>query len=599
MMLFIVPGAPQRQRQAWLTGIALVCSIPVARPNALEVAMRFLAILLLFVVSCAPTASQSARQQREGAPASGAGSAPQKPLVIANAFEPPTLETSFGNGSGNREFGIMLSGYLAYIDYPYKVKPYLAAALPTLDDGSWKVLPDGRMETLYQLRPNLTFHDGKPLTAGDFAFGFQVRSNPSVPAPAADVEPFVAAVRVLDDTSFVIEWKQTYVWAAEIVGPGFSPMPRHLLEEAYHADLQTFINGNHWREDFVNSGPFKLDRWEPGVQMALRAFDGFALGKPGIDQIVMRFITDANVVVANLLSHTVDVAYSATINYPQGETLQQNEWAGKVEYYMGTPRYIHFQMRDWGNTQLAVHDLNVRRGMLHAVDRQVIVEQIYGGRTVPLDVWFYPGDPSFPAVDRTISKYPFDMGRAQQLLADAGWRRGGDGTLRNPNGDPLNMYILAHQGRVEEQETEAIASAWRSLGMPLDIAWLTPAQMGDGEYRSKYQAVTYDRRTLGYDSMVWTSDNFSGPENRWRAQNRNGYANPQLDEHWRKVLSTVVFQERERYLVEAFRVMTADAVVIPTHLQPRVMAYPTNLIGVKEPPAPAGYIANPWEWRWQ
>jgi len=46
----------------------------------------------------------------------------------------------------------------------------------------------------------------------------------------------------------------------------------------------------------------------------------------------------------------VDVAYSATINYPQGETLQQNDWAGKVEYYMGTPRYIHFQMRDWGNT---------------------------------------------------------------------------------------------------------------------------------------------------------------------------------------------------------------------------------------------------------
>ena len=37
----------------------------------------------------------------------------------------------------------------------------------------------------------------------------------------------------------------------------------------------------------------------------------------------------------------------------------------------------------------------------------------------------------------------------------------------------------------------------------------------------------------------------------------------------------------------------------PTHLQPRVMAYPTSLTGVKAPPAPAGYIENPWEWRWQ
>jgi len=99
--------------------------------------------------------------------------------------------------------------------------------------------------------------------------------------------------------------------------------------------------------------------------------------------------------------------------------------------------------------------------------------------------------------------------------------------------------------------------------------------------------------------MVWTSENFSGPENRWRSQNRNGYANPQLDDLWHKVVSTVPLQERERYLVDAMRVMTQDAVVIPTHLQPRVMAFPTNLAGVKEPPAPAGYIENPWEWRWQ
>jgi peptide/nickel transport system substrate-binding protein len=559
--------------------------------------MRWLLVVVLLVLGCAPSAPRQGGQAQTGPGAAGA-SVPQKPLVIANAFEPATLETSFGQGSGTREFGILTSGYLTYVDSPYKPMPYLTMELPSVQAGTWTLLPDGRMETQHRLRPDLRFHDGHPITTADFAFGFQVRTNPAIPAPAADVEPFVAGVRIVDDLTMVLEWKQTYVWADDISGPSFSPMPRHLLEDLYRNDLNGFINGAQWREEFVGSGPYKLDHWEPGVGMTLRAFDGFVLGKPAIDQITMRFITDANVVVANLLSGGVDMAYSATIAYPQGETLQNSDWPGTVQFFQGAPRYVHFQMRDWGNSQLAVQDIRIRRAVLHAIDRQSIVEAIYAGRAPVLHVWLYPGDPSFAAVDREITKYEYDTNRSRSLLEEAGWRRGGDNTLRNAAGDPLNMHVLAHAGRVEEQETEVIASSWRSLGIPLDISWLTAAQMSDGEYRSKFPAITYDRRTLGYESMVWTSDQVSGPENRWRYGNRNGYTNPRLDELWRRVMTTVVFQERERYLIEAMKVMTADAAVIPTHVQPRVMAAPARFTGIKEPATPAGYIVNPWEWRW-
>jgi len=558
--------------------------------------MRLVALILLLVVGCTPAPRESAGQQRAATSSSGAVAAmPQKPIVIANAYEPATLETSFGQGSGNLEFGIMLSGYLAYIDSPYKPMPYLAQELPTLEAGTWKVLPDGRMETLYKLRPNLRFHDGTPITAEDFAFGHEVRTNPLVPAPTAEVEPYVSAVRVIDPSTMVIEWKQTYIMASQIIGPSFSPMPRHLLADLYHSDMNAFVNGPQWRENYVGSGPYRLERWEPGVMMVLRAFDGFVFGKPAIDQITMRFIGDANVVVANLMSGDVDMAYSATISYPQGETLQQTGWAGNVEYSPGLPRYAHFQMRDWGNTQTAVQDPRVRRAMFHAVERQTIVETIYAGHARVLHVWLYPADPSYEAVDRAVTKYQFDMSRAQALLQEAGWRRAGDGPLQNASGETLNMYLLAHAGRVEEQETEVIASAWRSLGMPMETTWLTAAQMSDGEYRSKFGAVAYDRRPM--DSMVWTSDNVSGPENRWRLGNRNGYTNPRLDELWQRVMTTVAFREREPLLIDAMKVMAEDAVVVPTHLQPRVMAYPTGITGVKHPQTGV-YIMSPWEWRW-
>jgi peptide/nickel transport system substrate-binding protein len=562
----------------------------------MEVAMRWLVPFLLALVACAPSASPGG-EPGQNVPDAAARAVPQRALVMASAFEPELLDATFGRGSGTTDFGTLGNAYLSYLDYPYKVMPYLAAELPSVEAGTWRLFPDGRMETTYRLRPNLRFHDGTPMTAADFAFAFRVRTDPAVPAPRADAEPYASTVRVIDDHTMVIEWKRAYIWAAEIPIPSFTPIPRHLLEEQYLTDPGAILNSPHWRDAFIGSGPFRLERWEPGVQIVYHAFEGFVFGKPPIDQLTVRFITDANVVVANLLSGTVDMAYSATIHYPHAEILIQNQWPGQVQFFLGSsPRYVHFQMRDWGNTQRAVHDVRVRRAMLHAVDRQSIVDLIYEGRTVGMHVWLHPTDPSYPAVDRAITKYPYDLNRAQALLEEAGWRKGGDGVLRNAAGEPLNMHILAHSGRVEEQETEVLASAWRSLGMPLEISWLTPAQMRDGEYRSKFPAVTYDRRSI---DMAWTSDQLSLPENRWGLSNRNGYVNPRLDELWDRVMTTIPFQERERFMVEAYQVMTADAAVIPTHLQPRIFAHPARLSGIKEAVPASNSLAMSWEWRWQ
>jgi ABC-type transport system substrate-binding protein len=58
--------------------------------------------------------------------------------------------------------------------------PYLAEALPTANTDTWRILPDGRMETIYRLRPSLTWHDGAPLTAADFVFAWRVYATPEL-----------------------------------------------------------------------------------------------------------------------------------------------------------------------------------------------------------------------------------------------------------------------------------------------------------------------------------------------------------------------------------------------------------------------------------
>src|SRR5438132_1040158 len=59
----------------------------------------------------------------------------------------------------------VFNAQLDYLDERETAVPYLAEAIPALDTDTWRVFADGRMETTYHLRPNLSWHDGRALTA--------------------------------------------------------------------------------------------------------------------------------------------------------------------------------------------------------------------------------------------------------------------------------------------------------------------------------------------------------------------------------------------------------------------------------------------------
>jgi peptide/nickel transport system substrate-binding protein len=523
----------------------------------------------------------------------------QRPIVIAFATEPTALEPSFGSGSGNRDFSSLTSAFLTYLDPQQRPFPYLAEEVPSVEKGTWKVLPDGRMETTYKLRANATWHDGAPVTAEDFVFGHRMHQDRDMPVSKIDVDRRIGAVRAIDSRTLFIEWKEAYLWAGTIYPPNFAALPRHRLEDLYLNDKPAFIDGPHWRTEFLGNGPYKVERWEPGVEMVLRAYDGFVLGKPRTDQIVMRFITDAQTIVANLLSETADAAFHSSIGFPENQSLEQTGWAGTVEYWRGNPRWIEFQTRDWSNLQRAVLDVRVRRALMHAIDRQAVVDGIFAGKTQVQHFWLSVDDPAFPTVDRAVSKYEYDVTRAEALLREAGWSKGGDGVARSSTGEPLHIPILNQSGDIDQLEAAVVADFWKAIGVTSEISRLSRLQQADTEFRSKFPAVAYNRRPLGYDTMDWTTPNIASPENRWGGSNQGGYFNPALDILWPKVLGTVDLKEREGILVEALKVMTADAVVNPTHLQPRSMVFRMGISGPKQPwVGESALIWNAWEWGW-
>src|SRR4051794_37414928 len=130
------------------------------------------------LLSCSQPRPQSAGATgpRDG-PTQAAGTST---LVMTARAEMPSLSARPVRdfGLGGRSTVSLFSRGLAIKDASGTSQPYLAERLPVLNTDSWRVFQDGGMETTYRLRPNLTWHDGSPLTSEDFKFGWTVYRVP-------------------------------------------------------------------------------------------------------------------------------------------------------------------------------------------------------------------------------------------------------------------------------------------------------------------------------------------------------------------------------------------------------------------------------------
>ena len=97
----------------------------------------------------------------------------------------------------------LFNAALSLIDGQGTPRPYLAEALPQLNSDSWRVFPDGRMETTYRLRENLTWQDGTPLTAENFVFAYRVYKDPALAIFIANPQDEIDAVTAPDPRTIV------------------------------------------------------------------------------------------------------------------------------------------------------------------------------------------------------------------------------------------------------------------------------------------------------------------------------------------------------------------------------------------------------------
>ena len=208
-------------------------------------------LLAVLVAGCAPGTALVP----SGSGAAPGGSTPQKTLIISNRGEPPTLaqRSLVTQGSSLGIPGRFFNATLDVSDVFENNHPQLVEALPEFNTDTWRLFPDGRMETRYTLRSNLTWHDGAPLTPEDFAFALRVYQAPELGSSTIRPIPQMDEIVAQDARTFTIRWKQPYVDAAALGtgtgggSSGFQALPRHLLEEDFRTmDAVAFTGHPFW-----------------------------------------------------------------------------------------------------------------------------------------------------------------------------------------------------------------------------------------------------------------------------------------------------------------------------------------------------------------
>jgi len=558
-------------------------------------------VVMTFVAGCssagpsAPTSSQS-----DSRPTTSSGSKRVVAGILGNPYTLSQAINAAGTGSirGVSEAEKLYHMGLVIRDADGRFQPALAEAVPTIENGNWRVLADGRMETTWRIKPNARWHDGTPFTAADLVFTTQVGQDKDVAMSAYPGYKQFDGIEAVDDRTVTVRWKAPYIEADSMFSHEFAlPMPKHLLEQPYLADKANFVNQPFWTTDYVGAGPFKMHEFVRDSHMMLDAFDGYALGRPKLDQIEIRFLQDPNVMIANVLSNEVELTIGRGFNLEQVlqvSTMWQN---GRME--TSPSNWLADYPQSVNPSPAALGDARFRRALLYAIDRQAMSDALQAGQAQIAHMWLEYGDPNWSVIEPKIVKYSYDPKKATSLFEEMGLTRGSDGIYRDASGQRMVVESRTNAGDdLKEKMVLSGADYWRQVGIDVDTV-IVPRQLAsDREYRANFPGFDLVRQP--FEPERFLSSEAALPENRYNGKNRTRYQNPELDGYIERYLTTVPMKERVDALTQVMRLISDQLPALGIFYAPEPKLISNRLVDVHAAHAAAAdetWNAHLWDVR--
>jgi peptide/nickel transport system substrate-binding protein len=272
---------------------------------------------------------------------------------------------------------------------------------------SWTVSEDQRSYE-FKLREGLRFHNGDPFTAEDVKFSFQrSKGNKLLHEKVEDivvVDPYRIRFNLREPWPDFMSYYGTVVSAASWI------VPRKYVEQVGDAGF---------KKQPIGLGPYKFVSHTPGIELVMEAFEGYWRKMPSVKRLVFKSVPDATTRYAMLKRGEVDIAY--LLDVPDARELRKDP-ALRLAFSGGIAIFFLDFLDQW-DPKSPWADRRVRLAANYAIDRQALSESETLGASKPAGSIIPPAfEFALP-----IEPYPYDPGKAKQLLAEAGYPNGFDG----------------------------------------------------------------------------------------------------------------------------------------------------------------------------
>ena len=340
----------------------------------------------------------------------------------------PVAMIPFGatNGSNYDCTSLMYESLLKW-DRGLNARPALAE--------SWQI-PDDKTY-IFKLRKGVKYHSGKELDAEDVKYSLELQKTPPPPGAVTSFYPKIASVTAVDKYTVRVAMAEPDATMLGYLAWGrySGIIPKGLYDRM---DLRTKADG---------TGPFKLEEYVPNDHVRWTRFAGYWDPRlPYLDEITFKVMQDEQARVAALRSGAIDGAYftpdtAATLKGDPSLIVLK----GLTAVFREVEFTIHGDGKPWNNVK-------VRQAVSAAINRQQIIEKVYGGDAVyssKIPQGYGPWPLSQDALKLKWERY--DLPKAKQLMTEAGFANGFSVTLQSiahPTDYTLNAEVMKEQLRL-------------------------------------------------------------------------------------------------------------------------------------------------------
>ena len=508
----------------------------------------------------------------------GNRNAPSNDLLIIGYDREPDLLNRFSTHILEDIHSCIVEG-LTTTDENMNVVPLLAAEVPTLENGGVVLRPDGGMDVTWKLRPNVSWHDGVPFTSDDIKFTVEALNDPNYNPESTDGFDRIASVDTPDPLTAVVHYREVYAPYAIQFFRG--ALPKHILE-GRDIDRATDYNRSP-----LGTGPYRVAEWRTGEYILLERVPNYWRGDslPKIRRLLFKFITNTNTRINQLKSGEIHLIGTV----PLDKAREVREIEGITLHRMTGNSYelVNLNQRNFP----AFGDIRVRRAIMHAIDRDLIVGTILDGLApvvhgpIQSVSWAFTDD---------VRHYEHDPDRARQLLEAAGWSdTDGDG-IRERGGRAFSFTLITQAGfATRENVAQTIQQQLRAVGLDMQIRLIDGTAISSFWFEGRFDAMLHWWVMPADPEMTLF---FAGDRAPPAGRNINYFSHEQLTRVLYASDRTVELEERRRLLHQAQRLIAEQLPEIPLYNVTRIDAVPTTLANFRGNPTNTGIFWNVHEW---